>query len=261
MLKPIKYILIFIAFILLGSILLKKKETTGAQQFVIGTAAGYAPFVSINEKGDYEGFDIDFARALAQKMGRELVIKDLGSMTSLLMALQQGSIDAIIWGMSITPERLKNATMIHYQGQPTTAYTLLFWDNIPANTTRMGDLAGKTVCIEPSSVQEQLLNKYPKINKLPVDKVDDALLNLQYGKADSALVEPAIARKFQNKFPQIKTLEVPLAQDEQTQGIGIMLRKVNQNNNDLVQELQAAVDILTADKTVAKLEKKWDIPS
>src|SRR5207249_4261464 len=65
---------------------------------VIGTAAGYAPFVSINKQGEYEGFDIDVAQALTKKMGKKLVLKDLGSMTSLFMALEQGSIDAIIWG-------------------------------------------------------------------------------------------------------------------------------------------------------------------
>lgn len=77
------------------------KKTT----FVVGTATGYAPFVSINEKGGYEGFDIDVSRALAKELKKELIIKDLGSMTSLFLALENGSIDAIIWGLSITEER------------------------------------------------------------------------------------------------------------------------------------------------------------
>ena len=45
------------------------------QSLIVGMAAGYAPFVSINPSGQYEGFDIDLAEALAKKMGKKLVNK------------------------------------------------------------------------------------------------------------------------------------------------------------------------------------------
>ena len=61
--------------------------------FVVGTAAGYAPFVSINANGIYEGFDIDFAHALASTMNITLELKDFGSMTSLFLALSTKKID------------------------------------------------------------------------------------------------------------------------------------------------------------------------
>ncbi len=83
---------------------------------IVGTAAGYAPWVSINEYGNYEGFDIDVMQEVAKKLHKKLVIKDLGSMTSLFMALEQDSIDAIIWGMSITQDRLQKIAMVRYQG-------------------------------------------------------------------------------------------------------------------------------------------------
>lgn len=227
-------------------------------KLIIGTASGYAPFVSINAHGDYEGFDIDVANELAKEMKRELVIKDVGSMTSLLMALKQGSIDAIIWGMSITQERSNKAIMIHYQGSNTTSYPLLFWKEIPDNVTSIEDMAGKTICVEPNSSQEEVLNKYSAITKLPVDKIDDALLNIQYNKADAALVEPAIAQKFKNKFPEIQILEVPLQAADTVDGIGIMLKKTNES---LASEIKTAVDTLKATNTIKTLETKWNIPS
>src|SRR3989339_1035987 len=77
------------------------KSSGDKNSLTVGIAAGYAPWISINQSGDYEGFDIDVIKQVAATMDQTLILKDLGSMSSLLVALDQGSIDAIIWGMSI----------------------------------------------------------------------------------------------------------------------------------------------------------------
>src|ERR1700687_6135739 len=86
-----------------GYIWLKKYQSNSlcahTNELIVGTAAGYAPFASINPQGDLEGFDIDIAHAVADRMSKNLVIKDLGSMASLFTALDQGTIDVIIWGL------------------------------------------------------------------------------------------------------------------------------------------------------------------
>jgi len=230
----------------------KSKRDTNA--FTIGIAAGYAPFISINEKGEYEGFDIDFAHALASTMGKKLVLKDLGTMTSLIIALEQGSIDAIIWGISITQERLKKFAMIHYQGETETAHPLLFWKAIPENIKSLSDMKGMKVCVEPSSFQSTILNKYKDIAIIPTEKVDDALLNIQFGKADAALVDPAIAQKFKAKYPELKILDVPLEKEDQVQGMGVALK---QGNTTLIKLVQNAITQLKYSGIIKQYEKKW----
>jgi ABC-type amino acid transport substrate-binding protein len=175
-------------------------------------------------------------------------------MTSLFIALEQGSIDAIIWGISITQERLKKVAMIRYQGDTTKAYSLIFWNSIPESVKRINDMLNKTVCVEPTSAQETVLNRYPFIRKFPIEKVDDALLALQYGKADAAFVEPVIAKKFQKRYPEIKILEVPLAQEDQVQGIGIAIKR---DNTDSIKHIRSAVTLLQDNGTISNLEKKW----
>lgn len=224
--------------------------------FSVGTAAGYAPFVSINPQGDYEGFDIDVAYALAKAMGKKLMLKDLGSMTSLFTALDQGKIDVIIWGLSITQDRLKKVAMIHYQGEITASYPLIFWQDIPEGIRSISDMKGKIVAVEPTSSQDAVLSKYSFIEQLPIEKVDDALLNIQYSKTDAAFVEPAIAKKFKNKYPEIKILDVPLAPEDRVQGVGIV---VKQNNNELINQVQQAVTKLKSTGIITQLEQKWDI--
>jgi ABC-type amino acid transport substrate-binding protein len=244
--------------VVIAVLLIRFSGTTAERNstLIIGTAAGYAPFVSINVHGEYEGFDIDVAHAIAKDMGVKLVLKDLGSMTSLFMALEQGSIDAIIWGLSITQERLKRVTMIQYQGEVVRSYPLMFWDMIPTGITTINDMQDMTVCVEPASSQDVVLSKYPFIFKQPTERVDDALLAIQYGKAVAAFVEPAIAKKFAKKYPNIQILDVPLAQEDQVLGNGIAIKT---DRIELARSIAASVERLRTDGTIHALEQKWDI--
>lgn len=236
----------------------QKNFTPNKNRFIIGTVGGYAPFVSINPQGKYEGFDIDVAQALAQKMDLKLEIKDLGSMSSLFIALEQGKIDAIIWALSITQERLNKVAMIRYQGDDTTSYPILFWQSIPNNATTIEQLGNITICTETGSSQEAALNKYDCFTKIAISHVDDGLLNIQYKTADGVIVEPAIAKKFQQKYPAIKIMQLPLAPENQVQGIGIAIKK---NNIDLTESIRQAVKELENNGTIAELEQKWNIAS
>jgi len=259
--KVIKYLLLVIVCILAGSFYFfstKSKSKKDGTTLVVGTAAGYAPWVSINAQGDYEGFDIDVINAVANTMNKKLVLQDLGSMSALLMALDQNKIDAIIWGMSITQDRLERMAMVRYQGDTVKSFPLLFWGKIPNNIITINDMKNMTVCVEPSSSQDTVLSNYPFINTMPVEKIDDALLNIQYGKADAAFVEPAIAKKFKNKYPEIQSLDVPLAPENQEFGVGICIRPADK---ELIKGVQNAVDALLQNNVIQEFEAKWDITS
>ena len=252
----VSFVIVIVICIIVGYKIFNKQTAGDTNTFIIGTAAGYAPFVSINAQGDYEGFDIDIAQALACAMGKKLEIKDLGSMTSLFMALNQGAIDAIIWGLSITKDRLEKVAMVRYQGDTVTSYPLIFWQKIPAGIKSINDMKGMTVCVEPTSSQDTVLSRYPFIVKKSTEKVDDALLNIQYNKADAAFVEPAIAKKFQQKYPEIKILEVPLSDEDQVHGIGIALLP---GNKSLIDAVQRAVNQLRKNNCIGEYELKWNI--
>lgn len=252
-------IVLLILIIITGIYLFKSKNSNlsnSAQTLIIGTASGYAPFVSVNADGDYEGFDIDVAQALARQLNLKLEIRDLGSMTPLFMALEQGSIDLIIWGISITQDRLKKVALIRYWGEDTKSFPMIFWKQIPENIKSINDMQNLTVCVEPASAQDSVLSKYNFIDRKFTEKIDDALLNIQYNKADAALVEPAIAAKFKTKYPEIKTLNIPLAPEDQIQGMGIV---VKQNNLKLITQVQQAITELTNTGEIKKFAEQWGI--
>lgn len=223
--------------------------------FVVGMAAGYAPWVSINDQGEYEGFDIDCAHAVAKTMGKQLVLKDLGSMPSLIIALEQGTIDAIMWGMSITHERLNKFAIVHYQGQALSSNPLICAPSMNSPILSVADIKNITVCAEPASIQAHILEKYG-IPYTPTDKVDDALLAIRYGKTDAAFVELAIAQKFKARYPELTILNLPLATDDQVLGVGVIIKKTN---TDLTNAVHNAVEQLKNNGTIKKLEAQWGI--
>lgn len=236
---------------------MQKQDKNRQNDLVVGIAAGYAPFVSINECGEYEGFDIDVAKVLAQKLNKNLVLKDLGSMSPLFIALDQGMIDCIMWGISITQDRRQKVAMIKYQGELTSTYQLLFWKQIPEKIKTINDMIGMTISVEPGSAQDTVISRYNFINKKSTEKVDDALLDIQYGKSDAAFVEQAIALKFKKKYPaEVLIMDVALGLEDQVEGVGIVIKK---NNLKLMNTVQKAIDDITQKGTIKALEKKWGV--
>lgn len=258
--KWISVIIGIIIFVALGSMYIYRTSPTSmqgdSQSLTVGIAAGYAPYISINGQGDYEGFDIDVAQALAAKLNKKLILKDVGSMAPLMIALDQGSVDIAMWGLTITKDRLHKLAMVHYQGAEKKSNPMVFWQNIPNNIQTLDDMKGMTVCIEPTSFQSDVIARYPDIRLLPTEKVDDALLNIRYGKADAAFIDPEIAKKFKAKYPEIQIMDMPLADDEQALGIGIAIK---QDNGAMIKKITGAIELLKAEGTMNMLEKKWSM--
>lgn len=76
-------------------------ETTSLLK--VGVSSHYNP-LAFREHDELQGLEIDFARSLAQELGKELVIKEY-RWELLFNALEDREIDIIMSGVSITEER------------------------------------------------------------------------------------------------------------------------------------------------------------
>src|SRR5256885_977823 len=95
-----KVIITIVIVMLLGLLvgmprLSQKKE----DQLVVGMMSGWAPFMTINGAGNYEGFDVDVAQEIARRMNKELVVQDCGSLASCFVALDQQRVDMLMSGL------------------------------------------------------------------------------------------------------------------------------------------------------------------
>ncbi|MDR1873399.1 MAG: transporter substrate-binding domain-containing protein [Synergistaceae bacterium] len=75
-----------------------------AGKIVVGSAPGYYPFEMMDKKGEFIGYDIDVARAIANALGVQAEFRQF-EFAGLIPALHAGEIDIVIAGMSITGKR------------------------------------------------------------------------------------------------------------------------------------------------------------
>lgn len=221
-----------------------------AKKLVIGIDDKFAPMGFRDEKNEIVGFDIDYARAAAEKMGKEVVFQPI-DWSSKESELNSGRIDLIWNGYTITDERkqkvlftkpyLKNAQVI-----VTLAKTDL---------TKMNELEGKVVGLQSLSSAADALNANEIKSKLKnVTEYKDnvlALNDLKIGRIDAVVIDQIVADYYMSKEKDIfKQLDESLAPEEY--GVG-----VKKGNEALLNELQKALDTINQDGTAAKISEKW----
>lgn len=80
-------------------------EDASKDQLVVATNAEFAPF-EYKEGDQFYGIDMEIAALLAEKLGKELVIKDM-AFDSVLLSVQSKKADIGMAGLTVTDERAK----------------------------------------------------------------------------------------------------------------------------------------------------------
>ena len=75
-----------------------------AGEFRVGVSGNQPPFVVKSKSGELIGYEIDVANLLANAMNVELTLVEK-TFAELLPALEAGEVDAVMSGMTMTPER------------------------------------------------------------------------------------------------------------------------------------------------------------
>lgn len=89
-------------------------ENSTKDQLVIATNAEFEPF-EYKQGDQFVGIDMEIAQAFAQKLGKELVIKDM-KFEAVVLSVQQHKADIAAAGLTVTDERAKqvNFTESYY---------------------------------------------------------------------------------------------------------------------------------------------------
>ena len=125
----------------------------------IAIEAAYPPLEVRNSAGEFEGFDIDLARALGKALGVKIEYQD-GAFEQMTPSLQSGRVDMIMSGFYDTPKRRAIFDFVDYLKAGAQFYSLA--EN--KEVTKLADLCGKTV----SSVRG---TSYPEVIKAFSDKI------------------------------------------------------------------------------------------
>ncbi len=231
-------------------------EQPSADTLIVGLQSGYPPFEYMDKDGNIIGFDPDVAKLIAAQLGKKLVIKDM-EFEGEILSLKQGKIDLIISGMNITQSRQKEILMVPYHGEDDKSMTLIFWKEIPEGVHSLQDIASlpnPIVSVETGAIPEEYISKYPKIQAKSFQDALSSLMDVKYGKSVANLVEPDVAEYLKMQHPEIKLMDVPLAEDVYVLGFGI---GINKQNQILYQQIQKIIQEVRASGELKKLEDKW----
>lgn len=236
----------------------QRPAAVSPKKLVVGMMNGWPPFMSINQAGEMEGYDVDVATLIAQRLGRDLEIKDLGATQTIFIALEQGAIDLGMSGFDNTPKRMKEYNMVRYTSRESTSATLLFWKQIPAGITCLSDLAkaGLAVVVEPGAALDKYVDSIPNLFKITIPAMHDAIMEVRFGKVAAAIVEPRVAKRLMKQIPELVALEEKLPDAFAVFGEGIALK---QNNVKLAQDVELAVEALRAEGTLQQFEDSWQL--
>lgn len=186
------------------------------------------------------GYDIDFVKALAKKLGVRLELKPVTS-ASRMPQLTEGNIDIIAATMSATQERAKQIDF---------SLTYFFTGQkfiVKKGTVKsLADLDGKKIGTAKGSTSEQNATKVlPKATVLSFDDYPQAFLALQQGKVFAVTTDESILANLLGRAPNREQFEIPNIQiSDEPYGLGI--RKGDKNFADFV------------NKTLLEMEKSGE---
>jgi ABC-type amino acid transport substrate-binding protein len=256
--KLIYYFLASIAIVIIGFAIKNKFSKKHANEsLTIGMMSDWHPFMSINNKGQYEGFDIDIANEMEKNIGKKIIIKDLGSLSTLFIALERGEIDIVMSGLDISKERKKNYLMIPYFGDTIKTMGLVYNKSKSISKNDLKDKKLK-VGVEPGhSINDGLCDLYKNLERDYISSLSDMILRLKYKKVDGLLMEPALANRIASENNDIfEVFEFDIPKEFWIDGCGIVLKNGNIKLGNIITK---AINKLRTNGTIGALEKKWKV--
>ena len=208
---------------------------------VAGVKDSSPPFGYIDEKTrSLVGYDVDFCKFIAKKLGVQLELKPVTSATRMPQLIA-GNIDIIAATMTKNAERAKQIDF---------SYTYFFTGQKfltkKGTVKKLADLEGKKIGTAKGSTSEQNAKKaLPTATILSFDDYPQAFLALQQGKVAAVTTDESILAGIHAKAPDKGQYEIPNIQiSEEPYGLGI--RKGEKDFLDVV------------NATLLEMEKKGD---
>ena len=185
---------------------------------VVGVKDSLPPFGYVDAQSrTIVGYDIDFARAIAQKLGVKLELKPVTS-ANRIPQLVSGNIDLIAATMTKNPERAQQidfSVAYFVTGQKFLAPK--------GSLSHVQQLAGKRIATAKGSTSEQNVRRaVPSATILSFDDYPQAFLALRQRRVAAITTDEAILAGILAKAPDKSAYEIPaLRISEEPYGLGL----------------------------------------
>jgi len=245
--------IILITTMVIGAVALSGCTQTNPNAIIVGTSADFPPFEYKDANGNIIGFDVEMVTEILTSQGYTVTVTDI-AFDSLIPSLQQGKINVIVAGMSITDERKAEVDFSNPYFEADQSVLIKAGSMI--NITSDDDLANLTVGAQTGTtgalwVEENLVNT----NLTPASKFQ------QYETYDLAILDLKAERI------QILVLDKPVAQAySEDVGLDVVYTIITNENygiavqkgqTELLQKINTGLAALKASADWNTLVKKY----
>jgi len=129
--------------------------------FLIGYDEGRMPFSGTDANGDPEGFDVDFARAVCEKLGWEAKFLPI-DVSQAKVELNSGDVDCVWGGLAYDEKNTKiNQSPVYISN------TIVLAALRSSNITGIGSLSGKTLTVSDSACFNAVIEANESLKSKP----------------------------------------------------------------------------------------------
>lgn len=230
-------------------------QSSGAQtpaaggELKFGTNAEFPPFEFVAANGvigQYDGIDMAIAKQIAEENGKTAVIENM-EFDSLLVALQNGQIDAVIAGMTVTDERKESVDF----SIPYYTATQVMIVKEDSDITKAADIADKKICVIQGYTGQTCMDDMGYSYEA-FKKGTEAIMELVNGKCDVVVLDSATAAKYVSDNKGLKIVEDASAFEGEEYAIA-----VQKGNTELLNMINASIEKKLADGTISSLAAQY----
>lgn len=214
-----------------------------------GTNAEFPPFEFVAANGvigQYDGIDIAIAKQIGEEIGQTAEIENM-EFDSLLIALSNGQIDAVIAGMTVNDERKQSVDF----STPYYAATQVMIVKEGSDITKASDMADKKICVIQGYTGETCVSNmgYPYE---AFKKGTEAVMELVNGKCDVVVIDSATAQKYVGDNEGLKIVEDASAFEGEEYAIA-----VKKGNTELLNKINTVIEKMLNDGTISNLAVQY----
>jgi cystine transport system substrate-binding protein len=216
---------------------------------LVGLEGTYPPFNFQDENGELTGFEVEFANALAARLGVKAEFRPT-KWDGMLAALETQRFDIVINQVTITEER--KAQFDFSEPYTISGIQILVRKGEEDEYKTPEDLSGKAVGVVLGTNYEQWLREHvPDADIRTYDDDPTRNQDLLVGRIDAILNDRLIAGNLMERY---EGRIVPAGEPFARQEMGIATRK---GDPEFLAALNKAIDELRQDGTLEAISRKW----
>lgn len=211
----------------------------------------YAPMDYKDENGEWTGFDAEFARLFAEELDVEIeffVISDWGKK---FIELQDGNIDAVWNGMTITDEATSNSSVSN--PYVLNKQVLVMKADKVADYKDKASLKDLTIAVENGSAGQSAAEDAEPKKIVPVQDQAAALLEVKAGTSDACIIDSTMAQAMTGEGTDYADLAAGIILTDEEYGVSF------RKGSDLTAKFNEFMAEIRKDGTLQKLADKYKL--